>query len=102
MADIIPLAIGYGIPEKETWTMTPAEIITANRAAAKRHRLDLYDIDGIFASVKKFFGGKDGSDIDDFRIYEYPVDEGEMTAKQWEAHLNLIASTYRPPEAQNG
>jgi hypothetical protein len=99
MADIIPLAIGYGIPEKETWIMTPAELIAAIKALGKRRRVDLYNLDGMFAGVKKFFGGKEGSDIDDFRIYEEPVDEGEMTAKDWEHHLMLIASTYKPPEA---
>jgi len=64
----------------------------------KRHRTDLFEIDGLFAGIKKFFGGEKGSDIDDYRLYSEPQEEGEMTPREWEAHLQLLALTYKPED----
>ena len=88
MADNIALAIGYGIPESELWTMSPAAILRAIDAHAARHLDDLRLVDTMFASFKALFAasrGVSGVKRDDFLVLKKDGEEEqirEMTPDQ--------------------
>jgi len=102
MAKTIPLAVGYGIPEKETWTMTPAEIIGTIEARSNQHMSDLKVVDILFAGGKALYASAHGvqdADYSEFRMYRDKNKEEDMTPAEWEHHLRLIAATYKPEDA---
>lgn len=101
MAKVIPLAVGYGISETETWTMTPAEIIRTVEARNHQHMHDLKGIDILFAGFKALYAAAHGvhdADYSEFRMYRDPTKEEDMTPAEWEHHLRLIAATWKPED----
>jgi hypothetical protein len=60
MAKVIPAAIGLGIEESQTWTMTPEEIIRAVEARAKQARNSLRVFDIHLARLTAFYGAAHG------------------------------------------
>lgn len=60
MARIIPEAIGLGIEESQTWTMTPEEIIKAVEARMKQARNNLRVFDIHLARLTSFYGAAHG------------------------------------------
>lgn len=71
MAPLIRTAIGYGITEKETWTMTPAEISEAVECIAAQRRTDLQIIDIVVAGAKAMYAAAKGVEkavLDDYRV----------------------------------
>ena len=99
MAKTIPLAVGYGTLETETWTMTPAEIIGTIEARSLQHMHDLKIIDVLFAGFKALYASAHGvqdADYSEFRMYRDRNKEEDMTPAEWEHHLRLIAAAYKP------
>jgi hypothetical protein len=60
MAEVIPQAIGLGIEETQTWTMTPKEIIRAIETRAKQARNSLRAFDIHLARLTAFYGAAHG------------------------------------------
>jgi hypothetical protein len=60
MAGTIPLAIGYGLSDQETWTMTPAEIFEVIDNRARQRMRDLRGIDTLIAGVKSLYAAAHG------------------------------------------
>jgi len=71
MADLISLAIGYGLTDQETWTMTYAEIVEAIRCRAKQRHDDLSIIDLIVAGIKTLYATAHG--VKDPNLEDYTV-----------------------------
>ena len=71
MAGVIPIAIGYGVTEERTWTMTYAELIAEIEAKAEvtrktreeEHRF-LDHLNGKFCSVYASFKGVESCPLD--------------------------------------
>jgi hypothetical protein len=101
MAKIVPLAIGFGIPLRELDNMTPAEIMESIDAISKQKWSDLRVIDTIVAGAKALYAAAHGVDEDlaEFRTYRPPKEEEDMTPKEWEQHLKLIAMAWKPEDA---
>jgi hypothetical protein len=67
MADIIPVAIGCGITEERTWTMTYAELITeieARRANREKEHQFLDHLNGKFCAIYASFHGVESCPLD--------------------------------------
>jgi hypothetical protein len=69
MATIIPRAIGLGISEKDTWTMTPAEIIEAITTRSKEvmHQLKFFD----FLNAKSIANNLVVHGVEDIKTADY-------------------------------
>lgn len=109
MAELIPRAIGLGIPERDTWTMTPAEIIEAVKARSKEvlHLLRFLDLTNAKAIANnRAAHGEKGCRPADYTIL--PAEDREAASMkgrpQWQTEylIKLFAMIKEREAARHG